>query len=73
MMFPERITNGTLGVRVELAPDLFPSPTGCGGCILDQSEQVGERGWSQWEPRWIPLTRRIQLVTGQVAKHRARC
>ena len=63
---PERITNRTLGVRVELARDLFSEPHWVRVVFLDQSEQVGEAGMAQGATL-DSLTRRIQLVPGQVA------
>jgi hypothetical protein len=63
---PERITNRTVGVRVELAPDLFADPHWVRVVLLHQAEQVGEAGMAQGATM-DPRTKRIQLAPGQPA------
>lgn len=63
---PERITNRTVGVRVELAPDLFAEPHWVRVVLLHQSEQVGEAGMAQGAAL-DPVTKRVQLIPGQPA------
>ncbi|MEX2552233.1 MAG: PglZ domain-containing protein, partial [Actinomycetota bacterium] len=63
---PERITNRTLGVRVELAADLFAAPHGVRVVLLHEAEQVGEAGMVQGATM-DPRTKRIELTPGQPA------
>jgi hypothetical protein len=63
---PEKITNRTVGVRVELARDLFAEPHWVRVVLLHQSEQVGEAGMVQGATM-DPQTKRIQLSPGQPA------
>lgn len=63
---PERITNRTVGVRVELARDLFAEPHWVRVVLLDQSEQVGEAGMAQGAIL-DARTNRVQLTPGQPA------
>jgi len=63
---PERITNRTIGVRVELAQDFFAAPRWVRVVLLNQSEQVGEAGMAQ-NAILDPVTKRIQLIPGQPA------
>ena len=63
---PEKITNRTVGVRVELARDLFAEPHWVRVVLLHQSEQVGEAGMVQGATM-DPRTKRIQLTPGQPA------
>lgn len=63
---PEKITNRTVGVRVELAPDLFAEPHWVRVVLLHQSEQVGEAGMVQGATL-DPRTKRVQLTPGQIA------
>jgi hypothetical protein len=63
---PERVTNRTIGVRVELARDLFAEPHWVRVVLLHQSEQVGEAGMAQGATM-DPRTKRIQLTPGQPA------
>jgi hypothetical protein len=63
---PEKITNRTIGVRVELASDLFSGPQWVRVVLLDQAEQVGEAGMVQGATI-DPRTKRIQLTPGQPA------
>lgn len=63
---PEKITNRTVGVRVELARDLFAEPHWVRVVLLQQSEQVGEAGMVQGATM-DPRTKRIQLTPGQPA------
>ncbi len=63
---PERITNRTVGVKVELAPDLFAEPHWVRVVLLHHSEQVGEAGMVQGAVL-DPRTKRVQLTPGQPA------
>ena len=63
---PDRITNRTVGVRVELAADFFAEPHSVRVVLLHQAEQVGEAGMVQGATM-DPRTKRIQLVPGQPA------
>ena len=63
---PERITNRTVGVRVELASDLFAEPHWVRVVLLDRSKQVGEAGMVQGATM-DPRTKRIQLTPGKPA------
>lgn len=63
---PQQITNRTIGVRVELAPDLFTEPHWVRVVLLHQSEQVGEAGMVQGAAM-DPVTKRVQLTPGQPA------
>lgn len=63
---PDRITNRTVGVRVELAPDLFAEPHWVRVVLLHQSEQVGEAGMVQGAIL-DSRTKRVQLTPGQIA------
>ena len=63
---PEKITNRTMEVRVELARDLFAEPKWVRVVLLQQSEQVGEAGMAQGATM-DPRTKRIQLTPGQPA------
>ena len=63
---PEKITNRTVGVRVELARDLFAEPHWVRIVLLQQSEQVGEAGMVQGATM-DPRTKRVQLTPGQPA------
>jgi hypothetical protein len=63
---PEQITNRTIGVRVELAPDLFTEPHWVRVVLLEDAEQVGEAGMAQGGVL-DPTTNRIQLTPGQAA------
>lgn len=63
---PEKITNRTVGVRVELARDLFAEPHWVRVVLLDRSEQVGEAGMAQGATM-DARTNRIQLTPGQPA------
>lgn len=63
---PDAITNRTVGIQVELAPDLFAEPHWVRVVLLDQSEQVGEAGMVQGAVM-DSRTKRIQLTPGQPA------
>lgn len=63
---PEKITNRTVGVRVELARDLFSEPHWVRVVLLHGSEQVGEAGMAQGAVL-DSRTKRIQLTPGEAA------
>lgn len=63
---PEKITNRTVGVRVELARDLFAEPHWVRVVLLDKSDQVGEAGMAQGAT-FDQRTKRVQLTPGEPA------
>jgi hypothetical protein len=63
---PEKITNRTIGIRVELARDLFAEPHSVRVVLLHEGEQVGEAGMVQGA-ELDRRTKRIELKPGQPA------